>query len=201
MGRYERYNAPAISPEEQKILGAKRVFVAGCGGLGGYVVEYLGRIGVGHLTIADGDVFSASNLNRQLLSTEKTLGKPKPLCAKERLEQINPLVSVTPVCQNIDRENAGALLDGHDVAVDALDNGTARKILAQAANDAGIPLVSGAISGWLGRVFIVFRETTPDSYGTENPVAERGIWVLQLPQLPLWRRRKPLSCCLAARVF
>ena len=155
MSRYER-NAPAILPEEQKLLSTKRVLIAGCGGLGGYIIEYLGRIGVGHLTLVDGDVFSESNLNRQLLSTDETLGKPKPLCAQERLERVNPLVAVTPVCKNIDDNNAGELIAGHDVVVDALDNGFARKLLAKAARDSGIPLVSGAISGWCGRVFILF---------------------------------------------
>ena len=155
MGRYER-NTPAISPEEQTLLGTKRIFIAGCGGLGGYVVEYLGRIGVGHLTIADGDVFSESNLNRQLFASEETLGKPKPLCAKERLDHVNPLVTVTPVCQNLDENNADTLVVGHDLIIDALDNGPARKLLAHAAYQNGIPLVSGAISGWRGRVFIVF---------------------------------------------
>jgi molybdopterin/thiamine biosynthesis adenylyltransferase len=95
MSRYER-NFPAVSLEEQEMLGKKRVLVAGCGGLGGYVLEYLGRIGVGHLTAVDDDVFTDSNLNRQLLSTEETLGRPKPVCARERMAVVNPNVRVTP---------------------------------------------------------------------------------------------------------
>ncbi len=155
MRRYER-NAPAISPEEQALLGTKRALIAGCGGLGGYVIEYLGRIGVGQLTVVDGDVFSQSNLNRQLLATDETLGREKPLCARARLKVVNPAITVTPICKKIDAANAGALLAGHDVAIDALDNGPARKVLSKAAGDNGIPLVSGAISGWRGRVFVLF---------------------------------------------
>jgi molybdopterin/thiamine biosynthesis adenylyltransferase len=154
MSRYER-NFPAISPEEQALLAEKRVLVAGCGGLGGYIVEFLGRIGVGHLTVVDGDVFSDSNLNRQLLSSEETLGRPKPLCARERMSFVNPNVEVLSVCALITDDNAGELLSGHDVAVDALDNGPSRIVLARAAHRLGIPLVSGAISGWRGRVFTV----------------------------------------------
>ncbi len=154
MARYER-NFPALSAEEQMALAQKRVLVAGCGGLGGYVVEFLGRLGVGHLTVADGDVFAESNLNRQLLSTGETLGKAKPVCAAERMRAVNPLVTVRPVCEYIREENAEALAEGHDVVVDALDNGPSRILLAGAARALGVPLVSGAISGWRGRVFIL----------------------------------------------
>lgn len=155
MGRYER-NHPAISLEQQEILGSKRVLVAGCGGLGGYILEFLGRIGVGRLTAVDGDFFVDSNLNRQLLSSEETLGQPKPIAAAERMRLVNHNVTVTPVCEFIAEENACRIAEGHDVIVDALDNGAARTILAKAAAQLNIPLVSGAISGWRGRVFVLF---------------------------------------------
>ena len=66
----ERYirNIPAVSPAEQEALSAAKVVVVGCGGLGGYLIEYLGRMGVGTITAVDGDVFEPSNLNRQILS-------------------------------------------------------------------------------------------------------------------------------------
>jgi molybdopterin/thiamine biosynthesis adenylyltransferase len=163
MSRYER-NHPAISPEEQDILSSKRVLVAGCGGLGGYILEFLGRIGVGLLTAVDGDVFSDSNLNRQLLSTSETLGSPKPVCAMERLRSVNSNVEVLPVCTFISEDNAEALLKGNDVAVDALDNGPSRIILAKAAQKLGIPLVSGAISGWRGRVFVLMPGDVPADF-------------------------------------
>ncbi len=152
--RYER-NHPAISRREQEILASSRVLVAGCGGLGCYILEYLGRVGVGHLTAADGDVFTESNLNRQLYSSSETLGKPKPLAAAERMKLVNPLVAVQPVCEYITEASAERLISGHDVVVDALDSGSARLILAGAAGASGIPVVSGAISGWRGRVFVL----------------------------------------------
>lgn len=67
----ERYirNLGALTEEEYALLRSKTVFVAGCGGLGGYLIEMLLRIGVGEIRAADGDVFEASNLNRQLLSS------------------------------------------------------------------------------------------------------------------------------------
>ena len=161
MSRYER-NAPAISAAEQGLLATKRVFVAGCGGLGGYIIEFLGRVGIGHITVADGDVFSDSNLNRQLLSTEETLGRPKPECAKERMSIVNSAVSVTPVCKFVTEENAGEMVAGHDVVVDALDNGKSRLVLSSAARKMGVPLVSGAIGGWYGRVIVLYPRDNAD---------------------------------------
>lgn len=157
MAHYER-NHPAISEAEQEILAKKRVLVAGCGGLGGYIIELLGRIGVGHLTVVDGDVFIQSNLNRQLLSSNDTLGRKKPDCAAERMRSVNPLVSLRPVSTFITEENAEDLIAGHDVVVDALDNGPTRIILARAARKLKIPFVSGAISGWRGRVFVLMPD-------------------------------------------
>jgi molybdopterin/thiamine biosynthesis adenylyltransferase len=173
LSRYER-NAPAISASEQELLMSKRVLVVGCGGLGGYIIEFLGRIGVGHITAVDGDVFSVSNLNRQLLSTGETLGKPKPESASERMRAVNPEVSVTPVCKYMTEENAGELIAGHDIIVDALDSGKARLILAAAARNAGIPFVSGAIGGWYGRVIVLFPGDNADFLWQGGPPPQTG---------------------------
>ena len=159
--RYER-NSPAISPAEQELLREKRALIAGCGGLGGYLIEILGRVGVGHITAVDGDTFSASNLNRQLFATEATLGRRKPECAKERLSVVNPEIEITPVCEFINENNIGALIEGHDIIIDALDNGKSRLLLATAARGAGLPLVSGAIGGWYGRVVVLFPNENVD---------------------------------------
>ena len=65
--RYKR-NIGALTIEEHEKLKQFKVCVVGCGGLGGYIIEMLGRIGVGNITAIDGDVFDESNLNRQILS-------------------------------------------------------------------------------------------------------------------------------------
>ena len=152
--RYER-NRPMISPEEQDLLAQKRVLVVGCGGLGGYLIEQMCRTGIGHITAVDGDTFSPSNLNRQLLATEDTLGRPKAVCAAERMAKVNPLCEVRALCQMIEPENADEIVAGHDLVVDALDNRTARLLLLAAARRAGIPMVCGAVAGWHGRVVAV----------------------------------------------
>ena len=154
MERYLR-NHNAISEGEQAILATKRVLVVGCGGLGGMVIECLARIGVGRLRGVDGDVFEESNLNRQLLSSTMNLGRPKTLAAKQRVMAVNPLVEVDAVQADLGAENAMELLAGCDVAVDCLDNIPARLVLQQAAKVAGVPLVHGAVAGWLGRICVI----------------------------------------------
>jgi molybdopterin/thiamine biosynthesis adenylyltransferase len=152
--RYQRM-IPALSPEELLRLRESRVLVAGCGGLGGYLIEYLVRLGVGHITAADGDVFEASNLNRQILSDTAHIGSLKALAAKERAAGVNPDSEVIPVCEFLTEENADRLLKGQDLALDALDYFSARKILASACAKAGIYMVHGGIQGWCAQVCVI----------------------------------------------
>lgn len=154
MERYLR-NHDAISEEDQAFLATKRVLVVGCGGLGGMVIECLARIGVGYLRVVDGDVFEESNLNRQLLSSTMNLGRPKTLAAQQRVMAVNPLVEVDAVQAELTVENARQLLGECDVAVDCLDNIPARLVLQEAAKEAGIPVVHGAVAGWLGRICVI----------------------------------------------
>ena len=140
-------NHPTISEADQEKLAASRVLVVGCGGQGGYAVEFLVRLGVGHIRVVDPDTFAESNLNRQVLCTRETLGRPKVECARERALAINPDVDVEPVVGFFTPENAAELLEGCDVAVDALDNPVSRVDLERACEVAGIPMVHGAVRG------------------------------------------------------
>lgn len=132
-------------------MGQKRVLIVGCGGLGGNLISIFARIGVGNLRIVDGDVFEATNLNRQLFSEIPVLGRNKARVASDRLARINPDIAVDAVEAFLTEENAAALLQGCDIAVDALDNIPSRRLLAAACEKAGIPLVYGAISGWVAQ--------------------------------------------------
>ena len=91
--RYRR-NMEALSPQDQQRLASSCVALVGLGGLGGYVLELLARAGVGHIRCADGDHFEESNLNRQLLATDETLGQAKSQAARDRAKRINPAVRV-----------------------------------------------------------------------------------------------------------
>lgn len=150
-GRYIR-NEQMLSREENLRLRSFRVAVVGCGGLGGYIIEMLARMGIGHITAIDGDVFEPHNLNRQLLSLPSNLGKSKAREAQERLAIVNPDVKLVPVEQMLDESNAVELLQGHDIVCDALDNVKTRKIVAKAAALLNMPMVFAAIAGWYAQV-------------------------------------------------
>ena len=159
MERYSR-NKTSLNETEQEKLSCCRVFIAGCGGLGGHIVELLARAGVGHLTVADGDVFSESNLNRQLFCTMETIGRSKAASAAERVAVVNPLVTCEAICEFLTEGNAAGLLAGHDIVVDALDSAASRALLLDAAMKAGIPMVHGAIAGFCGRVSVIYPGDT-----------------------------------------
>ena len=152
--RYSR-NVPAVSMEDMEKLRRSCVLVAGCGGLGGFIIEYLARMGVGSIIAADGDVFCESNLNRQILSTVNKMGINKALAAAERVRDINPGVHVHAVPEFLTKENAASLLADVDLVMDALDNIAARHILEDAAAQAGLAIVHGAICGWDLQVMLV----------------------------------------------
>lgn len=153
--RYDRNNQ-ALSDRECRALLECKVAVIGCGGLGGYVAEHLARVGVGSLRLVDADVFDETNLNRQLFCTEDALGRAKVEVAAERLAKVNSEVQVETLNTLLTSDNAFNLIDGCQCAVDCLDNVTARFQLARACQEAGIPVVYGAIAGWLGQVCTVF---------------------------------------------
>ncbi len=153
--RYQR-NRQTISTAGQLRLFRSRVAVIGCGGLGGYVVEQLARLGVGTLVAVDPDVFEEHNLNRQILSSIAELGKSKVAAALARIGSINPAVTVTPHQVAFTESNASELLEGVGLVVDALDNIPSRLALSDACTRLGIPLVHGAIGGWYGHLTTQF---------------------------------------------
>jgi len=153
--RYER-NIGSITQEEQELLNTKRAAIIGCGGLGCYSAEFLTRLGLGHLTLIDGDTFAESNLNRQLNSMAINLGMNKALETKRVLLMVRMDLSLKAVDAFLDENNAVELLKGHDVIVDALDNVKTRLIAEKAADTLGIPLVHGAVKEWGAQVCTVF---------------------------------------------
>jgi molybdopterin/thiamine biosynthesis adenylyltransferase len=153
--RYQR-NREAMSVKDQLILFRSSVAVVGCGGLGGYVVEELARLGVGRLVVIDPDVFEEHNLNRQLFSSPANLGQAKVQAAAARVNEINPAVTLVPLQAALSAESGTGLLDGCQVAVDALDTIKVRLELADVCAGLNIPLVHGAIAGWYGHVTTQF---------------------------------------------
>ena len=152
--RYAR-TVGTLTQDEVSALHIKRVCIVGCGGLGGYIMEMLARIGIMNITAVDGDVFSESNLNRQLLCTEKNIGEYKAGCAAQRISQINSEVKICAHKVYLDEENAEEILRNHDVLIDALDNVPSRLLLEKHAEMLNIPLVHGAVREWFAQIAVV----------------------------------------------
>ncbi len=151
--RYSR-NIPALSEDECALLKQKRVLIIGCGGLGGYLLDMMLRIGVGHIRICDGDIFEPTNLNRQLLSGIPQLGCSKVCAAASHSNQVNPDVVMEPVNSYMTQDNVFDLIDQCDAVLDALDNIESRKILSLACEQTGTPYIWGAVSGWIAQAAV-----------------------------------------------
>lgn len=156
----ERYvrNQASLSISDQIRLLKSHVLVVGLGGLGGAVTGILSRMGVGKLTLVDGDRFEDSNLNRQLLSTVNDLGRPKTVVAAEHVVQVNPAVEVVSHAVFMDSNNVQDLIGDADVGVDCLDTIPARFVLEEGCRGHGIPMVSAAIGGKSGQVTVMYPE-------------------------------------------
>lgn len=151
MDRYAR-NMQMLTAEENQSLRKKKIAVIGCGGLGGYIIEMLGRLGIGTIVAVDGDVFEETNLNRQILADVNSLGKNKASQAFERMKNVNPEINIISCASRFSTENAAEILEGCDLAMDALDNIESRILLESECEKRNITLIHGAISGWYGQV-------------------------------------------------
>jgi len=173
--RYERSLGTVGWDGQAKLLRAA-VAVVGAGGLGGWIVEGLARMGMGRLIIIDSDAVEESNLNRQLLAVEESLGQPKAKMAAARVAAVNAATEVSAHQLWADAENLPRLLAGAQVAVDALDTLPARLQLQRAAAALGIPFVHGAIAGYSGQVMTILPGDPGlfALYG-EDAVPQRGI--------------------------
>lgn len=173
--RYLR-NLGTVGWEGELALLQSTVGIVGAGGLGGWIIEGLARMGVGRLIILDGDVFEENNLNRQAFCREGDLGRPKAEVARQRVAEVNAAVEVVAHYVRVDEEQMVQLLQGSNVLVDALDALPTRLALQRAARRLSVPMVHGAIAGYVGQVMTIFPEDAGlfGLYGGDR-VPERGI--------------------------
>ncbi len=151
--RYAR-NRNTITAEKQLRLLEARTAIVGCGGLGGHVAEMLTRIGVGHLTLIDPDVFDEHNLNRQNFATLDVLGVEKVRVLKRQLSACNPAVQIRPITRRFDPQEDMPLIEDATVVIDALDDPALKLSLAKACRDRALPFVHGAIAGMNGQIAV-----------------------------------------------
>lgn len=147
--------------ETQEKLQSSKVFVAGVGGLGCSVALNLALAGVGQIRICDSDAVEISNLNRQFLHAEQSIGMNKAESAQETLSSINSEVVIEPVFDEITDNNVNDIVGDSQLILDCLDNFSGRHILNMCAIRKGIPMVHGAIWGMEGRVTFLHPPATP----------------------------------------
>jgi len=145
--RYLR-NMKTLSAKDQARLLRTTVAMAGLGGLGGPILEGLARLGFGIVRAADYDVFEPSNLNRQTLATEATLGQAKAVAARQRVEAVNPAVEFTAHQEYIEPAGFEEFFRGADVAIDALGGPSCRAAAETGARRAKVPLIAASVAGW-----------------------------------------------------
>jgi adenylyltransferase/sulfurtransferase len=153
--RYSRHLVlPEVGPEGQEKLKAARIVLVGAGGLGSPVALYLAAAGVGTLGIVDFDVVDESNLQRQVLYGENDLKRPKVEAARERLQDVNPLVEIETHQERFGAGNAQRILGSYDIVVDGSDNFSTRYLVNDACVLFGKPNVYGSIYRFEGQVSV-----------------------------------------------
>ncbi len=146
---------PNIGMDGQQRMAAASALVIGAGGLGCPAALYLAAAGVGTLGIIDRDTVALSNLHRQVLHTTADVGRPKSRSAKERLEALNPDVTVRPLHQALTADNALEVLQPYDVVLDGSDNFSTRYLVNDASVLPGKPLVHGGVVHLGGQVLTI----------------------------------------------
>lgn len=137
-----------IGQEGLEKLQKARVAVFGVGGVGGHVVEALARSGVGALDLFDGDRVSLTNINRQIIALDSTVGRLKVEVAKERVLDINPDCQVEAREMFFTPENAGEVdFSQYDYVADAIDTVTSKIELIRLCREAGVPVISSMGAG------------------------------------------------------
>jgi len=153
-----RYNRQIILRgfdfEGQERLKASRVLVVGLGGLGCAAAQYLAAAGVGQMTLLDFDTVALSNLQRQTLHSDATIGQPKVASAKASLARINPLVQLDTLNALLDEPALFAQIAAHDLVLDCTDNVTIRNQLNAGCFAHKVPLVSGAAIRMEGQISV-----------------------------------------------
>jgi molybdopterin/thiamine biosynthesis adenylyltransferase len=152
---------PAWGDEAQQKLSRSTIFVAGAGGLGCAVALNLTLAGVGRIRICDSDTVDITNLNRQFLHMEQSIGSDKTLSAQATLSAINSEITIEPVSRQITDSNVDEIVGDAQLIIDCLDNFDGRYALNLCAVRKGIPMIHGAIWGMEGRITFLHPPKTP----------------------------------------
>jgi molybdopterin-synthase adenylyltransferase len=152
---------PSWGTDAQEKLRRSTVFIAGAGGLGSPVLAYLAAAGAGNLVICDSDTVSLSNLNRQILHSFITIGKPKVDSVTGRLSEMNPHVALIPIEKRITSRNVSSIVGAPDIIIDCLDNFETRLLINEYAVRNSLPFIHGGVEAMRGQITFFRPPDTP----------------------------------------
>lgn len=162
LNRYSRQiRLVEVGKEGQEKIKEASVLVIGAGALGCPVLQYLAAAGVGTIGIVDNDWVDETNLHRQILYTEKDIGKPKPIAAKEKLEHLNSEIIYDTYFMRLNKESALETISEYDIVVDCTDNFASRYLINDAAVILNKPVVYGAILRFSGQLMVLNYKNGP----------------------------------------
>ena len=160
--RYARHLALSeVGEAGQEKLKSSRVLIIGTGGLGSPMALYLAAAGVGTIGLVDHDVVDSSNLQRQILFNEGSVGKRKVLEAKTKLEILNSLINIIIHDEKLTKENAFTIFSAYDIIADGSDNFPTRYLVNDASVLLGIPNIYGSIYKFSGQVSVFGSKDGP----------------------------------------
>lgn len=153
--RYSRQvQLPEIGAQGQRKLAAARVAIVGVGGLGSPAALYLAAAGIGKLGLIDHDVVERSNLHRQVVHSENTLGQAKTDSGRAMLSALNPDIALHTHCEKLSATNIESVLGGYDIILDGSDNFPTRYLVNDACTKLGLVNISAAVQGFEGQLAV-----------------------------------------------
>ncbi len=159
--RYSRHILlPEVGGKGQRKIAQAKILLVGAGGLGSPAALYLAAAGVGTIGLIDSDVVDLSNLQRQVIHHTPDVGRPKVTSAKEKIQALNPDVSVETYEDRLTSKNALDVVKRYDVVIDGVDNFPAKFLINDACFFADKPLVHGGILRFDGRVMTIIPRTS-----------------------------------------
>ncbi len=160
--RYSRHLImPEVGIEGQRKLKAASVLLIGTGGLGSPTALYLAAVGIGRMGLVDYDVVDESNLQRQVIHGQSTLGVSKLDSAEKRIKDINPYIRIDKYNVPLTSDNALALFEPYDIIIDGTDNFPTRYLVNDACVKLGKPNVYGSIFRFEGQLSVFYAEEGP----------------------------------------
>ncbi|PIQ42925.1 MAG: molybdenum cofactor biosynthesis protein MoeB [Gammaproteobacteria bacterium CG11_big_fil_rev_8_21_14_0_20_46_22] len=160
--RYARhFSVEKIGRAGQETLKQSSILCIGAGGIGSPALLYLAACGVGKLAFIDDDSVELSNLQRQVLFSERDEGRAKVECARDKLFALNTACELVPINDRLSLANIDVLLDGYDLVIDGSDNYETRYLVADACAQKKIPLISASIYQFSGQLIALSHQSSP----------------------------------------